>query len=84
VLSGLPLRSRNQWPDGHDGMRTSMMRHFYSPNVQSVVECLPSCVGPDNPPRYEPTVYRDLVLAFHNANRFHRSGYGKAATPASP
>ena len=48
---------------------------FYSPNVQSVIECLPSCVGPDNPPRYEPAVYRDLVLAFYNANYFHRSGY---------
>ena len=35
----------------------------------------------DNPPRYEPAVYRDLVLAFYNANYFHRSGYGKAAAP---
>ena len=48
---------------------------FYSPNVDSVIECLPSCVGPDNPPRYEPAVYRDLVLAFYNANYFHRQGY---------
>jgi len=54
---------------------------FYSPNVDSVIECLPSCVGPDNPPRYELAVYRDLVLAFYNANYFHRSGYGKAAAP---
>jgi isopenicillin N synthase-like dioxygenase len=57
---------------------------FYSPNVDSVIECMSSCVGPDNPPRYEPAVYRDLVLAFYNANYFHRSGYGKAAAPASP
>ena len=48
---------------------------FYSPNVDSVIECLPSCVGPDNPARYEPAVYRDLVLAFYNANYFHRQGY---------
>jgi len=48
---------------------------FYSPNPDSVIECLPSCTGPDDPPRYPPAVYRDLVLAFYNANYFHRRGY---------
>lgn len=48
---------------------------FYSPNVDAVIECLPSCVGPGNPPRYEPAVYRDLVLDFCNANYFHRRAY---------
>src|SRR6266536_4089278 len=28
VKAGLPLRGMNQWPDGHDGMRTAMMRYF--------------------------------------------------------
>jgi isopenicillin N synthase-like dioxygenase len=55
---------------------------FYSPNVDSVIECLPSCVGPGHPPRYEPAVYRDLVLAFYNANYFHRKNY--AGKPAAP
>jgi isopenicillin N synthase-like dioxygenase len=48
---------------------------FYSPNKDAVIECLPSCTGPDNPPQYPPAVYRDLVLAFYNANYFHREGY---------
>jgi isopenicillin N synthase-like dioxygenase len=48
---------------------------FYSPNVDSVIECLPTCVSPDNPPRYPCAVYRDLVLEFYNANYFHRQGY---------
>ncbi len=48
---------------------------FYSPNPDSVIECLPSCAGPDNPPGYPPAVYRDLVLEFYNANYFHREGY---------
>ena len=52
---------------------------FYSPNVDAVIECLPTCVGPDNPPRYDPAIYRDLVLAFYNANYFHRAGYARAA-----
>src|SRR5215813_523985 len=50
---------------------------FYSPNPDSLIECLPSCTGPDNPPRYPPAVYRDLVLAFYNANYFHRRGYAR-------
>jgi isopenicillin N synthase-like dioxygenase len=48
---------------------------FYSPNPDAVIECLPSCVGPDNPPRYPPAVYRDLVLEFYSANYFHQTGY---------
>jgi isopenicillin N synthase-like dioxygenase len=45
---------------------------FYSPNPASVVECLPSCTGPADPPRYPPAVYGDLILEFFNANYFHR------------
>jgi isopenicillin N synthase-like dioxygenase len=48
---------------------------FYSPNVASVIECLPSCTGPENPPRYPPAFYGDLILEFFNANYFHRKGY---------
>jgi isopenicillin N synthase-like dioxygenase len=48
---------------------------FYSPNVDAVIECLPSCAGPDNPPLYPPAVYRDLVLEFYSANYFHQAGY---------
>jgi hypothetical protein len=43
--------------------------------VDSVIECLPSCVDVDNPPRYTGAVYRDLVLQFYNANYFHRKEY---------
>jgi len=48
---------------------------FYSPNPASEIACLPSCTGADDPPRYPPAVYRDLILAFFNANYFHRKGY---------
>ncbi|PYM58228.1 MAG: hypothetical protein DMD77_09370 [Candidatus Rokuibacteriota bacterium] len=51
---------------------------FFSPNVEAVIECLPSCTGADNPPRYPPAVYRDLVLDFYNANYFHRQGHAGA------
>jgi isopenicillin N synthase-like dioxygenase len=51
---------------------------FHSPNPSSVVECLPSCTGPGNPPRYPPAVYRDLILAFFDANYFHRKAHRSA------
>ena len=48
---------------------------FYSPDPAARIEVLPTCTGPGNPSRYEPAVYRDLVLQFYNANYFHRAGY---------
>src|SRR5713226_6533760 len=48
---------------------------FYSPNVASVIECVPSGVSADNPARYPRAVYRDLILEFYNANYFHRKDY---------
>jgi isopenicillin N synthase-like dioxygenase len=53
--------------------------YFHSPNPDSIIECLPSCVGAGNPPRYEPAVYRDLVLAFYRANYFHQKGHRSEA-----
>src|SRR5437773_2013307 len=48
---------------------------FYSPNVASAIECLPSCVSDANPARYPRAIYRDLILEFYNANYFHRKDY---------
>jgi isopenicillin N synthase-like dioxygenase len=54
---------------------------FYRPHVASVIECLPSCMDPGDPPRDPPAVSRDLVLDFSNAHYFHREGYaGKRAS----
>ena len=48
---------------------------FYSPTPDARIEVLPTCTGPDDPPHYEPAVYRDLILQFYNANYFHRAGF---------
>ncbi len=53
--------------------------YFHSPNPDRVIDCLPSCVGPGNPARYPPAVYRDLVLEFYRANYFHQKGHRSAA-----
>ncbi len=49
--------------------------YFHSPNPDSVIKCLPSCVSVDNPARYPPALYRDLVLEFYRANYFHQKGH---------
>ena len=56
--------------------------YFHSPNPDSVIECLPSCVSADNPARYPPAVYRDLVLEFYRANYFHQKGHNSQAAQA--
>ena len=53
--------------------------YFHSPNPDSVIECLPSCVSADNPARYPPALYRDLVLEFYRANYFHQKGHRSEA-----
>jgi isopenicillin N synthase-like dioxygenase len=53
--------------------------YFHSPDPDSVIECLPSCVSADNPARYPPAVYRDLVLEFYRANYFHQKGHRSEA-----
>ena len=53
--------------------------YFYSPNPKAVIECAPTCVTTENPPRYAPAVYRDLVLEFYRANYFHQRGHRSTA-----
>jgi isopenicillin N synthase-like dioxygenase len=58
--------------------------YFHSPNPDSVIECVSSCTGPDNPPRYPRVVYRDLVLEFYRANYFHQQGHRSEAAANAP
>ena len=45
---------------------------FLGPNHDVVVEPAPSCVGPDNPPKYEPTTYGAFTLHLLTLNFAHR------------
>jgi isopenicillin N synthase-like dioxygenase len=36
------------------------MPFFYDPNTDTMIECLPTCCGPDNPPQFEPITYENL------------------------
>ncbi|MEJ0071741.1 MAG: 2-oxoglutarate and iron-dependent oxygenase domain-containing protein [Pseudomonadota bacterium] len=51
------------------------LAYFHSPNPDAVIAPVPSCVAADNPPKYPPAVYRDLILEFFRANYFHQRGH---------
>jgi isopenicillin N synthase-like dioxygenase len=41
---------------------------FLGPRFDQVIECLPSCTGPDNPPRWAPITYADWQQYWYDAN----------------
>src|SRR5215468_6963233 len=49
---------------------------FLGPNHDSIVDCVPICVGPDNPPRYEPTTYGAFTQRLLSLNFAHRRAGG--------
>ncbi|HKW92625.1 MAG TPA: 2-oxoglutarate and iron-dependent oxygenase domain-containing protein [Methylomirabilota bacterium] len=55
------------------GNRRLSIPFFHQPNYDALIECLPSCCGPDNPPRYEP-----VTSGQHRLTKFLR-GVGASA-----
>lgn len=53
---------------------------FYGPDNDAVIRVVPSCIGPDNPPRYEPLLYLDHRLKLNRTNFAHRQ---PGVTPAA-
>jgi isopenicillin N synthase-like dioxygenase len=49
---------------------------FLGPNHDSIVVCVPTCVAPDNPPRYEPTTYGAFTQRLLTLNFAHRRAGG--------
>jgi hypothetical protein len=62
------------------GARRGMVRHprpfFLGPNHDSVVDCVSTCIGPDNPPHYEPTTYGAFTQRLLTLNFAHRRAEG--------
>ncbi len=50
---------------------------FFDPNTDYVMECLPTCQGPDNPPKYKPVTYGAYLEWFLKMNYFHQQGGGE-------
>jgi isopenicillin N synthase-like dioxygenase len=49
---------------------------FLGPNHDAIVDCVPTCVGADNPPRYEPTTYGAFTQRLLTLNFAHRRAGG--------
>jgi isopenicillin N synthase-like dioxygenase len=41
---------------------------FLGPHIDTVIACLPTCQGPDDPPRYPPTTYGEYLCWWYDAN----------------
>jgi isopenicillin N synthase-like dioxygenase len=44
---------------------------FFDCNIDYEMVCLPTCTGPDNPPKYPPTTYMQFVTAYQKSNYDH-------------
>ncbi|MGH7374390.1 MAG: isopenicillin N synthase family dioxygenase [Candidatus Rokuibacteriota bacterium] len=60
-------------PRAAAGNRRLSIPFFHQPNYDALIECLPSCCGPGNPPRYEP-----VTSGQHRLTKFLR-GIGAPA-----
>jgi isopenicillin N synthase-like dioxygenase len=52
---------------------------FLGPNHDVVVQAVPTCLGRDNPPHYEPTTYGDFTERLLTLNFAHRRAESSAA-----
>ena len=41
---------------------------FLGPHFDCVIECLPTCAGPDNPPQFPPITYADWTAYWYDTN----------------
>ena len=57
---------------------------FFDANADAVMECLPTCTGPGNPPKFEPVTYTDYMTWFMRRNYDHaREGLQDDAPPGT-
>jgi isopenicillin N synthase-like dioxygenase len=45
---------------------------FYDPNTDVIIECLPGCSGPENPPQYPPRTFGEYYAWFVKMNYRHQ------------
>ena len=42
--------------------------YFLGPHLDTIIDCLPTCQGPDNPPQFSPISYSDYIIWWYDAN----------------
>jgi isopenicillin N synthase-like dioxygenase len=69
----------HRWTNGHYkstphralppiGQDRYAIPYFLGPHLDTMIECLPTCQGPDDPPKYPPISYSDYVIWWYDAN----------------
>ena len=48
------------------------MPFFYDPSTDTMIECLPTCQGPDNPPKFPRQTYGEFYAWFIAKNYAHQ------------
>jgi isopenicillin N synthase-like dioxygenase len=43
---------------------------FLGPHMDAIIECLPTCQGPDDPPRFPPIAYGDYLVWWYDNNYY--------------
>jgi isopenicillin N synthase-like dioxygenase len=43
---------------------------FLGPHMDAIIECLPTCQGPDDPPRFPPIAYGDYLIWWYDNNYY--------------
>ena len=54
---------------------------FFNPSWDTVAEALPTCTGPDNPPRFKPVRFLDYRDWYLNQNFLDRTGDSRPEPP---
>jgi isopenicillin N synthase-like dioxygenase len=54
------------------GRERYSIAYFFDPAMDAVIDCLPTCRTPDNPPRYAPVRYGDYLLERLDKNYAYR------------
>ena len=53
------------------GVERYALPFFFDTTYDYRMECLPTCCGPDNPPKYEPVSYQEYQVQFQRLNYDH-------------
>jgi len=62
----------NRRSDNAGGRDRYSLPYFFDTDMDAVIECLPTCAGPGNPPRYDPVRYGDYLMERLDKNYDYR------------